>query len=397
VAPVPLPRAAWPDLPDNDWRHFLKNPATALAALACLTTFSAHSQEVVRIGLSSPLSGPQSSYGLDNAAGAKLAIDEINAKKPTVAGKPVRFELAQEDDQADPRQGVAVAQKFADSGVKFVVGPYNSGVTMPASRVYDQAGIVVATVSSNPKVTQQGYARLFRVGASDSQLGAKMALYAAKELKVKRAAVIDDRSAYGQGLVTEFVAAAKANGVEIVKTEYTTDKATDFTGVLTGIKAAKPDAIFFGGYSAQGGPMARQMKQLGVSAKLLGGDGICSSETAKLAGGDTVGDNVWCTQGGAMISRANEGQAFIKAYRAANGNRDPLTYGVAFYDAVYLVAGAVQKAGSTDPAKVADAMQKGSYKGAAGTYEFDDKRDLKSSPVTVFTFKAGQPSAVTSY
>ena len=371
--------------------------AAACAAFAGLCAApAAFAQEVIKIGLSSPLSGGQSANGQDNLAGARLAADEINAKKPSVAGKAVRFEIVAEDDQADPRQGVAAAQKMTDSGIKFVVGPYNSGVTMPASRVYDQAGTVVTTVSSNPKITEQGFKRLFRVGAADTALGVKMAQYAAKELKLKRVAVIDDRSAYGQGLAQEFAKAAKAAGMEVVKTEYTNDKATDFTAVLTSIKSANPEAIFFGGYSAQGGPLARQMKQLGIQAKLLGGDGICSSETAKLAGGDTVGENTWCTQGGTMLSRANEGQAFIKAYQAAY-KRDPLTYGVVFYDAVQLIADAIQKSGSTDPAKVAEQMQKGSYKGAATTYEFDDKRDLKSSPVTVFNFKNGQPVAITSY
>lgn len=372
-------------------------PAAVLTAALAWPAAVRAQDLVVPIGLSSPLSGPQSGNGQDNLAGAKLAVEEVNAKKLSVGGRPLRLTLQPEDDQADPRQGVAAAQKLMDGGVKFVVGPYNSGVTMPASRVYDQGGVVVATVSSNPKITQQGFSRLFRVGAADTALGVKMALYAAKELKLKRVAVIDDRSAYGQGLAQEFTTAAKANGLEVVKTEYVSGQSTDFTPVLTGIKAAKPDAIFFGGYSAQAGPMARQMKQLGITAKLLGGDGLCSSETAKLAGGDAVGENVWCTQGGAMIQRASEGQAFVKAYRAANNNRDPLTYAVNFYDAVHLIAQAMQKAGSTDPAKVAEAMQKGSYKGAAGVYEFDDKRDLKSSPVTVFTFKGGQPSAVTSY
>ena len=370
----------------------------AALALALTGPAAVRAQElVVPIGLSSPLSGPQSGNGQDNLAGAQLAVNEVNARKLSVGGRPLRLKLQAEDDQADPRQGVAVAQKLVDSGVKFVVGPYNSGVTMPASRVYDQGGVVVATVSSNPKITQQGFARLFRVGAADTALGVKMALYAAKELKLQRVAVIDDRSAYGQGLAQEFSNAAKANGLQVVKSEYVSGQATDFTPVLTSIKATRPDAIFFGGYSAQAGPMARQMKQLGITAKLLGGDGLCSSETAKLAGGDAVGENVWCTQGGAMIQRASEGQAFVQAYRAANHQRDPLTYAVNFYDAVHLIAQAMQKAGSTDPAKVAEAMQKGSYKGAAGTYEFDAQRDLKSSPVTVFTFKGGQPSAVTSY
>ncbi|WKB55053.1 branched-chain amino acid ABC transporter substrate-binding protein [Eleftheria terrae] len=362
-------------------------------ALGVLGSAPAFAQTTVQIGFSSPLSGAQTAAGQDNLGGVKLAIQELNAKPITVNGKQVRFEVLAEDDQADPRQGVSVAQKLVDGGVRFVIGPYNSGVTLPASRVYNEAGAVVATVASNPKVTEQGFERLFRVGASDSQLGAKMALYAAKEMKLKRVAIIDDRSAYGVGVADEFAREAKAQGLTITSREYTSDKAADFTSTLTTIKASKPDAIFFGGYSPQAGPMVRQMKSLGLTAKLLGGDGICSSETAKLAGNDMVGDNVWCTQGGAMLNRVNAGQAFVNKYRAAH-KRDPLTYAVSFYDATLLIADAMQRANSTDPAKVAAAMAAGNYSGVAGSYAFDAKRDLKSSPVTVFTFKGGQPTPV---
>ncbi|MCW7540577.1 branched-chain amino acid ABC transporter substrate-binding protein [Aquabacterium sp. A7-Y] len=377
----------------------IKHAGRPLLAAALTTTLGvlaaapALAQTTIQIGVSSPLSGAQTAAGQDNLGGVKLAVQELNAKPITVNGKPVRFEVLAEDDQADPRQGVSVAQKLVDGGVKFVVGPYNSGVTLPASRIYNEGGVVVATVASNPKVTEQGFERLFRVGASDSQLGAKMALYAARELKLKRVAIIDDRTAYGVGVADEFAREAKANGLTITSREYTSDKAADFTATLTTIKAAKPDAIFFGGYSPQAGPMVRQMKSLGVQAKLLGGDGICSSETAKLAGGDLVGDNVWCTQGGAMLNRLNAGQAFVTKYRNAH-KRDPLTYAVSFYDATHLIADAMQRANSTDPQKVAAAMAAGNYNGVAGSYVFDSKRDLKSSPVTVFTFKGGQPSPV---
>lgn len=365
-------------------------------ALAAMASAPALAQTTVKIGLSSPLSGAQTAHGQDNLAGAKLAVQELNAKPIQVGGKPVRFELVAEDDQADPRQGVQVAQKLVDSGVRFVVGPYNSGVTMPASRVYNDAGAIVATVASNPKITEQGFARLFRVGPSDTQLGANIATYAAKELKLKRVAIIDDRTAYGVGVADEFAREAKAQGLTIVGREYTSDKAMDFTAALTTLKAQNPEAIFFGGYAPQAGPMVRQMKSLGLNAKLLGGDTICSTETAKLAGNELVENNVWCTQGGALLDKATEGKAFIEKYRAAN-KRDPLTYAVSFYDAVHMMAQAMQKANSTDPAKVAQAISSGSYKGVAGTYAFDAKGNLKASPVTVFTFRKGEPAPIASF
>ena len=358
-------------------------------------SLGAQAQEVVKIGFSSPLSGPQSAYGVDNRDGLLLAVKELNAKGVQVGGQKVTFEVVAEDDAADPRQGVAVAQKLADSKVKFVVGPYNSGVAIPAGRVYNEAGMVMLTVGSNPKITELGYPRLFRIGVNDVQLGSAMAVYAAKEMKVKNVAVVDDRSAYGQGLVQEFMAEAKRQGLNIVKQEFTTDKATDFTPILTSIRSAKPDAVFFGGYSAQGGPMLRQMVSLGVQAKLLGGDGICATETARLSGGAADG-RVLCAQAGTILGKADTGRAFAAKYKAAY-NRDPLTYAANFYDGAMLLADAMQKAGSTDAGKVAEAIAKGSYKGVAGEYSFTDKHDLKSSPVSVYGFKGGQPEVLSSF
>ena len=369
----------------------------ASVALLCLWAAlapAALAQTVVKLGFSSPLTGAQAASGQDNRDGALLAVNELNARGVTVGGQKVQFELVQQDDAADPRQGVSAAQALADAKINYVLGPYNSGVTMPASKVYNDAGIVVATVASNPRVTEQGYGRLFRVGASDNQLGTKMAVYAAKQLGVKTVAIIDDRSAYGQGVAEEFANEAARQGIKVVSRQYVSDKSLDFSAILTAIRAAKPDAVFFGGYSAQGGPMLRQMKANGIQAKLLGGDGICSSETDRLSGG-AAADVVYCTQGGTMLERADAGRSFAKKYRDAFG-RDPLTYAVAFYDAVMLLADAMQKAGSTDPAKVADVLAKGSYQGVAGEYAFDDKHNLRSSAVTVFGFKGGQPVPLTS-
>ncbi len=365
-----------------------------LAILGLVGTAAAQ-EVVVKIGHSGPLSGSQAFSGKDNENGVRLAIEELNAKPITVGGKKLKFELVSEDDQADPKSGVSVAQKLVDSGVKYVVGPYNSGVAIPASRVYSEGGVVVATVASNPKVTQQGYKNLFRVNASDSQLGSKMALYAAKELKLKTVAVVDDRTAFGQGVAEEFEKQAKASGMKVAAHEFTTDKASDFTSILTSLKAKKVDAIFLGGYAPQGGPMVRQMKQLGITAKLLGGDTICVPEMGKL-GGDAVGENVLCAQGGAILDKAASGPAFKEKYKK-RFNQDPDVYAASFYDGVMMYADAMKKSNSIDPAKVGAEIYKGTYKGVAGTYSFDDKGNMKQSPVTVFTFKNGQPTPLVSY
>jgi len=282
-----------------------------------------------------------------------------------------------------------------DSGVKFVVGPDNSGVAIPASRVYNDAGALVATVGSNPKITEQGYKSLYRINASDTQLGSKMALYAAKELKLKNVAVIDDRTAFGQGVAEEFKKQARASGLNVVGHEFTNDKASDFTAILTSLKSKKAEAIFFGGYAPQGGPMARQMKQLGLNAKLLGGDTICAAEMGKL-GGEAVGENVLCAQGGAILDKAASGPDFKNRYKK-QFNQDPSVYAASFYDGVMLYADAMKKADSVDPAKVNAAIRQGAFKGVAGNYAFDEKGNMKESPVTVFTFKNQQPVPLTSY
>ena len=355
----------------------------------------AQEAQVIKIGFSSPLSGPQAAAGKDNQGGFLMAIERLNSQGITVGGKKVKFEPLVEDDQADPRAGVTVAQKLVDAGVKAIVGPYNSGVTIPASKVYNDAGIVMATVASNPKVTEQGFPYVYRVAANDIQLGGKMALYAAKELKVKRVAIVDDRTAYGQGLGNEFEKVAKANGVQIIGREFTNDKASDFMAILTSLKGKKPDAIFYGGYAPQGGPMARQMKQIGFNALLLGGDGICSPEMGRL-GGEAVGQQVYCTQGGAILDKAEAGAAFAADYKKKY-NRPPEVYAASFYDGMMLIAEAMKAANSVEPKQYAPALAKIKYKGVAAAYEFDDKHDLKQSPVTVFQFKGGEPVAVTSY
>lgn len=374
------------------FRHKMLPLAGAILLLASHITFA---QEVVKIGVSGPLSGANAFAGKDNENGARLAIEELNAQKVKIGGKPVTFQLISEDDQGDPKTGVSVAQKFVDSGVKFVLGPYNSGVAIPASRVYNDAGILMSTVGTNPKITQSGYKTVFRIVASDTQAGSSMASYAAKELKVKNVGVIDDRTAFGQGIAMEFVKQAKRSGLKVAGHEFTSDKATDFAAILTALKARKVDAIFFGGYAPQGAPMARQMRQLGLNARLLGGDTLCSPEMAKL-GGDAVGENVLCAQGGAILDKQPGGPAFKASYKK-RFKQEPDVYAPSFYDQMMFIAQAMRATNSTDPSVVGAALHSTSYKGVVGNYAYDEAGNMKQSTVTVYTFRNGAPTALASY
>lgn len=369
-------------------------PAIAGAVLL-FASHAASAQEVVKIGVSGPLSGANAFAGKDNENGARLAIEELNAKKIKVGGKVLTFALSSEDDQGDPKSGVSVAQKFVDNGVKFVLGPYNSGVAIPASRVYNEAGILMSTVGTNPKVTQSGYRTVFRIVASDTQVGSSVADYAAKRLKVKTVGVIDDRTAFGQGIAMEFIKRAKRSGLKVAGHEFTTDKSTDFAAILTALKAKKVDAIFFGGYAPQGAPMVRQMRQLGLNAKLLGGDTLCSPEMAKL-GGDAVGENVLCAQGGAILEKQPGGPAFKANYKK-RFKRDPDVYAPSFYDQMMFIAQAIRATNSTDPSVVGTALHSTSYKGVVGNYAYDDAGNMKKSTVTIYTFRNGALAPLASY
>ncbi|RKP43853.1 branched-chain amino acid ABC transporter substrate-binding protein [Trinickia fusca] len=366
-------------------RHLI----TALAAASAFGVVAAHAQEVVVIGHSAPLTGPQAANGKDNENGARMAIEELNKQHITIAGKAVTFKLDSQDDQADPKVGVQVAQNLVDQGVIAVVGPYNSGVAIPSSRVYSNANIPMLPVASNPALTQQGFKNIFRIGASDEQLGGTMAEFAAKTLKAKTAAIIDDRTAYGQGVAQQFEQVAKANGLKIIDHQFTNSQATDFLGILTAIKGEDPDVIFFGGYASQGAPMAKQMRQRGVRAKLLGGDGICSADMGKVAG--DAASIVYCAQGGIALDKTPEGRDFLKKYHDTY-HTDPQVYGVNYYDGVKLLADAMTKAGTTtDRAKLIAQLSKEQYKGIAGTYSFDAKGDLKGAPTSVYVIRNGLP------
>jgi branched-chain amino acid transport system substrate-binding protein len=361
-----------------------------VAAAAVVFAAGASAQDmVVKIGHVGPTSGAIAHLGKDNENGARLAIEELNAKGVTIGGKKAKFELLAEDDAADPKQGTAVAQKLVDSKVNGVIGHLNSGTSIPASKIYSDAGIPqISPSATNPKFTRNGYKTTFRVVADDVHLGGTLGRYAVKELKGKSIAVIDDRTAYGQGVAEEFEKAVKATGGSIVERQFTTDKATDFTAILTAVKSKKPDVVFFGGMDAVAGPMIRQMKQLGIEAKFMGGDGICSGELPKLAAGSMADGQVVCAEAGGVEGTQKAGmEEFSKKFKA-KFNADVQVYAPYVYDAVNVMVAAMVKAGSAEPAKYLPVLAKTEgYKGVTGTISFDNKGDVKNGALTLYTYK----------
>jgi branched-chain amino acid transport system substrate-binding protein len=283
---------------------------SAVAALALFAVCNVASADtVVKIGHVAPLTGGSAQQGKDNENGARLAIEEINAKGLVINGQKVTLELDPQDDAGDPRTATQVAQKLVDDKVVAVVGHETSGTSIPASKIYSDAGIVqISPSATNPTYTLQGFKTTYRVVATDAQQGPALASYAAKAMKVKTVAVVDDSTSYGQGLANEFEKSAKALGLNVVSHDATNDKAVDFRAILTKIKGENPDAIMYGGMDATGGPFAKQAKQLGMRAKILAGDGVCTSSIAALAGNGT--DNIVCSEAGMGLEKMDGGAAF---------------------------------------------------------------------------------------
>jgi branched-chain amino acid transport system substrate-binding protein len=370
----------------------------AAASLALLGGAASAQDVVVKIGHVGPTSGAIAHLGKDNENGARMAIDELNAKGVMIGGKKAKFELLAEDDAADPKQGTAAAQKLVDSKVNGVIGHLNSGTTIPASKIYSDAGVPqISPSATNPKYTRNGYKTAFRVVADDVHLGGTLGRYAVEQLKGKSIAVIDDRTAYGQGVADEFEKGVKGKGGKVVGREFTNDKATDFTAILTSIKSKNPDIVFFGGMDAVAGPMLRQMKQLGINAKFMGGDGICSGELPKLAAG-TMGDGqVVCAEAGGVDSKdpaAVKAMADFRAKFKSKFNADVQIYAPYVYDAVMVMADAMVKANSAEPAKYLPVLAKANHKGVTGTISFDNKGDIKNGALTLYTYKGGNKESL---
>ncbi len=356
------------------------------------TTSAATDELTVKIGAAAPLTGPQAHIGKDNEYGTRMAIDDANAKGVIIGGKKAHFELLSEDDQTDPKTATIVAQKLVDAKVNGVIGHLNSGTSIPASAIYFKNGIPQISPSATAvKFTAQGYKTAFRVMTNDAQQGKALGEFATKVLGLKSIAVIDDRTAYGQGLADEFVKSAEANGAKIIAREYTTDHSVDFTSVLTSIKGKQPELLFFGGMDPQGVPMVKQLRALGMKTQFMMGDGGYTPKLIELAGG--AEDGTYASLPGVPLDNMPSGRDFSKRYEARFHQPIQL-YAPYCYDAVNVMIAAMQKAGSAEPAKYLPEIGKVELDGVTAKIAFDEKGDIKGGAVTIYQVRKGQWAAV---
>ncbi len=359
----------------------------AISMVGLVAPVVSRAETIIGIGHVAPLTGGIAHLGKDNENGARLAVEEINQKGLTIGGQKITLQLDTQDDAADPRTATQVAQKLVDDKVVAVVGHLNSGTSIPASKIYSDAGIVqISPSSTNPTYTQQGFKTTYRIVATDAQQGPALANYA-KQIKIKSIAIVDDSTAYGQGLANEFEKTAKSLGLNVMSHDATNDKAVDFRAILTKIKGEGPDAIMYGGMDATGGPFVKQAKQLGLRAKVLAGDGLCTEKLSELAG-DAV-DNVVCSEAGMALEKMESGPAFAAKFQKRFG-QPPQLYAPFTYDAVYIIVDAMKHANSTDPANILAAMPNTDYKGVIGETTFDSKGDLKHGVISLYNYKAGR-------
>lgn len=339
------------------------------------------------IGQASPLTGPQAHLGKDNENGVRLALEEINAAGLTLNGEKVVLVLRSEDDAADPKTATTVAQKLVDEGVAGVIGHLNSGATIPAAKIYVDNSIPQISPSATAiAYTTAGFKTAYRVMTNDAQQGSVLGAFAVNSLGAKRVAIVDDRTAYGQGLADEVAKAVTAAGGAVIAREYTSDRATDFMAILTSIKAKSPDLIFFGGMDPQAAPMVRQMKRLGMTAKFLGADGTQTPKFIELAGADAEG--VLASNPGLPLDAMPGGAAFKAKFEAKYGKIQ--NYAPYAYDALYVLVEAMKRAGSSDPAKYLAELPKTDYQGVTGHIRFDTRGDITGGAVTLYQVRDGR-------
>jgi branched-chain amino acid transport system substrate-binding protein len=357
------------------------------ATLGALPLSAAAENIDVKVGFAAPLTGANAGYGKDLQNGVQLALDEANAKKIQIGGKTANFTIQAEDDQADPRVGVQAAQKLVDGGVAVVVGHFNSGTTIPASQVYQNAGIpVIDPAATNPTITERGFDNVFTVISSDAQNAGNAGTYAVKVTKAKKIAIIDDRTAFGQGEADEFEKAVKAAGGSIVARQYSDNQTVDFSAQLTALKGAGADLIFFGGLDRQAAAVAKRMKQLSVNAQLVGGGGVMDADFLKLAGDTAEGVMAW--EYGSPLEKMPQGKAFADKFQKRFGVAI-LSYAPFGYDAAWAAINAMEKAGSIEPKVYRPVLKAISFPGITGTIAFDDKGALKNASSTMYQVKSG--------
>ena len=362
--------------------------AAPAGASGAATAPAAGGELVVKLGTANPLTGAFAEWGKDAANGVKLAVDEANAENLTWNGQKVKFELMSEDDMADPKTAAQVADRFVDAKVSAVIGHLVTGASLPASIVYNDHNIpMVAYSVTGPKFTQQGFKGVFRVISNDKQQGDALGAYAVKTLGAKTFAVIHDKTAYGEGLANDFAAAAEAAGAKKVATEFTSTSATEFGAIVTAMKGAAPDLIFYGGMDPQGAPLLKELRKQGVKAKYMGADGLKTSNFPTLAG--DAAEGAFASTASVADDKMPGRTAFAEKYKKAFGG-EVVAYSPYAYDATNVVLAAMKKAQSSDPAKYLPELAASQFDGITGKIGFTETGDLKDGVVTIYTIKGGK-------
>jgi branched-chain amino acid transport system substrate-binding protein len=350
----------------------------------CLMSFSCQKKEdVIKIGFAGPLTGDQAKMGADLKNGVSLAAEEWN-NKGGVLGK--KIEVIFSDDQHDPKQAVSVANKMVNEGVVGVVGHFNSSCSLPASDVYNRAGIPMITPgSTNPQLTEKGYKGVFRVCGRDDQQGRIAAEFAINSLKLKSVAILHDKTTYGQGLADEFKRFL-GDKVKVVSYEGIASGDKDFKMFLTTVKSKDPDLIFFGGVYPEGGLLVKQARELGMNVKFMSGDATIDPKFIEIAGAaEAEGSFLTFSPDPKNIPSA---KTFIEHYQTKYGEVGP--YSIYAYDAANILINAVKEAKSTEGKQIIEKLHSMEFQTSLGPVKFDAKGDVTMSPYVVWITKGGK-------
>jgi branched-chain amino acid transport system substrate-binding protein len=358
----------------------MKKSLLSAVAVTALVAFGGSAWADVIIGVAGPITGPNAAFGAQLQKGAEMAVADINAAGG-INGEQIKLVVG--DDASDPKQGISVANKFVADGVKFVVGHFNSGVSIPASEVYAESGILeISPASTNPTFTERGLWNTFRTCGRDDQQGTIAGAFLAEKFKDAKIAVIHDKTPYGQGLADETKKAMNAAGVNEVMYEGVNVGDKDFSALIGKMKQAGVSIIYWGGLHTEAGLIIRQAADQGLKATLVSGDGIVSNELASIAGDAVVGTlNTFGPD--PSLNPANKD--LVEKFKAAGFN--PEAYTLYSYAAMQSIAGAAKAANSLDPQEVAKALKSGTFPTALGDIAFDEKGDPKLPGYVIYEWK----------
>jgi branched-chain amino acid transport system substrate-binding protein len=358
-------------------------------ALAVGLGLTGAAQAQIKFGVTGPITGPNAAFGAQLKNGTEQAVADINAAGGILGQQIV---LSQGDDVSDPKQGVSIANNFSADGVKFVVGPFNSGVTMPSSEAYAENGILVITPSAtNPKITERGLWNIFRTCGRDDQQGEVAGAYIAKNFKGKKVAIVHDKTTYGQGLADETKKAMNKAGTKEVLYEGVNLGEKDFSALVSKIKAANADLVYWGGLHTEGGLIVRQMRDQGVKAPLMGGDGITSDEFATVGGPGVEGTLMTFPPD---PRNRPEAKPIVDKFRAKKF--EPEAYTLYSYAATEVIKQAAEAAKSLDPKKVAEKIHSGmKFKTVIGDLAYDKKGDITRPDYTMYVWKKNAEGKIT--